>query len=124
MAGNNRAVENPDQPPAPAVVVPSGARVEGLPATGVFGKSPSMAIAFIMFAAKFVIAYLVARGYTPPVTPEIQSMADRFGPDVAAMIVSGIIAAPALIQGYWTKLRVFSPRSVYKRYVAPLFNEK
>jgi hypothetical protein len=122
MAGNNRAVEGPvitDPPP-----VPPGTQIEGLPATGVWGKNPAMVIGVIMFVAKFAVAYAVTHGYTPPVGPEIQSLADRFGYDATSAFVSFIFASPALIQGFWTKMRVFAPRSVYKRYFLPLFDKK
>lgn len=116
MAGN-RAVAGPVQQDVPQ---PTPAdKIEGLPTTGLFGKSPAMTISVVMFLVNFLVREAVRRGYVPPVTPEIQGFADRFGREAAETAITILSGLPFIIQGYWTKLKVFSPRSVWKRYFAP-----
>ncbi len=121
MAGNNRAVDGAVPPQTP--YIPPGTTIEGLPTTGLFGKSPAMAIGVIMFVVQFIVRYAIQRGYIPALPSEVTRMADDWGDDAALIFISAVSSLPALIQAYWTKFKVFSPRSVYKRYFLPLFDK-
>lgn len=99
-------------------------KIEGLPTTGWFGKSPAKAIGIIMFLTQLAVRYAVQRGYISLPSPEFMKIADEWGDDAALVLISAISSLPALIQGWWTAMRVFSPRSVWKRYFKPAEDAK
>jgi hypothetical protein len=120
---SNRAVTDDTKTITPRVVVPPDAKVEGLPANGAMAKYPAWVIGAIMFLANFIVKYAVDQGYMPALPSDMRAFADQWGTQAAAIAAAALWSAPALIQAAWNARRMFAPRSVYKRYVVPLFHK-
>lgn len=87
----------------------------GLPITGLMGEQPALTIGGIIGFGAFVVAALVAfLGWTMP--PEWWVFFDTWGVKIAGALIIGI----PIIQSWWTRSRVVSPRTAAKLADAPI----